>query len=368
MNPSENDQPLYVTTPFFPPIEEYVECLQQIWASRQLTNQGPYVCQLEQGLKEHLGVENVIAVSNGDAGLRIALRALEITGEVITTPFSYVSTTSSLLWTGLKPVFCDVEPDTLTIDPGKIEAAITRDTTAIMATHVFGNPCDVERLAEIAAEHDLKLIYDAAHAFGVEYRGNSVLKYGDISMVSLHATKIFHAAEGGILATKDSGLAALVEWRRRFGHNGTLEFHGPGINAKMSELNAAMGVCVLRHFEEIKQRRAVACRTYDSLLSEAGVDISKPVLRDGTEWNYSYYPVLFSSGSELSRAFENLEANNIFPRRYFYPSLNTVRQLGSFGSMPVSEDAASRVACLPLSHALPEDRIRQIVSIIAGSN
>ena len=353
---------LYVTESFLPPIDEYIERLRTIWESGQLTNNGSLVRELESRLCDYLGVKHCVLVSNGDAGLRIAIRGLDLAGEVITTPFSYVSTASSIKWLGLTPVFADIEPDSLTIDPEKVEQSITPKTSAIMATHVYGNPCDVDRLNEIAKRHNLRIIYDAAHAFGVEYQGAGIAGFGDVSMFSLHATKLFHSGEGGLLATNNSAIAEQVEWRRRFGHKGAEEFHGPGINAKMSELHAAMGLCVLDHIDEIFSRREVASQTYDRLISDYQVNLKRPVLRDGTKYNHAYYPVLFESQTALVNAFESLKSEHIFPRRYFYPSLNTVKTLGEFSDQPVAESVAPRAACLPLSAQTTESDICRVVN------
>ena len=361
------DSPLHVTKSFLPPLEEYVARLQTVWESGQLTNNGALVQQFEASLRKRLNVDHVIALSNGDAGLRIALRALEVTGEVITTPFSYVSTASSILWSGLTPVFCDIEPDTLTIDPEGIVAAITPRTTAILATHVFGNACDVEQIETIAAEHQLKVIYDAAHAFDVDYQGRNLLTYGDISMVSLHATKLIHSCEGGFLATNNEAVFAAAEWRRRFGHQGPESFHGAGINAKMSEVHAAMGLCVMDHLPEIKAARRAATRKYVDEIQSRNLALTIPRWRTGCQPNDSYFPVLFDSENELLRAQQALKQHHIYPRRYFYPSLNTVRELGKFPAMPISEDVASRVLCLPLSSYLQADDIETLLDIIDRS-
>ncbi len=358
-------EPLYVTQSYLPPFEEFVAQMRQVWQTAQLTNNGPLVCEYESRLKELLGVDHIVSVDNGDAGLRVAYKALRLSGEVITTPFSYISTTSSLLWSGLKPVFADVEEDTLTLDPECVMAAITSRTTAILATHVYGNPCDVRRLAQLADQHGLKLIFDAAHAFGVRYEGQPILAYGDVSMVSLHATKLVHAAEGGILATNDSKLAEDIEWRRRFGHDGTESYHGVGINAKMSELHAGLGLCVLRHIDEIvaARRRISAC--YDSLIDELGLPFCYPKLRPETDYNFAYYPVLLESAEQLTRVLTFLNSQNIYPRRYFFPSMNTIKTLGDFPRMPVSEAVSSKVLCLPLSASMTEAQVDRVVRAIA---
>ena len=251
-----SNKPIQVTEPFLPPLEEYVEYLKGIWGRNQLTNQGPLVQELEHKIQVYHQIDMPVhCVTNGGLGLQIILKALGVNGEVITTPFSYVATASCPLWEGCSVKFADIEPDHLTIDPAAVEAAIGPDTEAIVATHVFGNPCDCEALEAIASKHGLALIFDAAHAFGVRYKGKSILEYGDASMVSLHATKLLHAVEGGFVVAKDPLVAEKIEWMRRFGHKGPEEFYGVGINAKMSELHAAMGLCNLRHLEAILKKR-----------------------------------------------------------------------------------------------------------------
>ena len=357
-------KPLYVTSSFLPPFEEVQERLRQVWETNQLTNNGPMVQELTARLADYLDVKHVILVSNGDAGLRIAYQGLELEGEVITTPFSYVSTTSSLIWSRLKPVFVDVEPDSLTIDANKIEDAITDRTTAIVATHVFGFPCDVKAISRIAERHDLKVIYDAAHAFGVQYHGQNILNHGHVSMVSLHATKLFHSGEGGLLATNDDRIAESIEWRRRFGHRGQEAFHGVGINAKMSELHGAVGLCVLDHIDRIVHDRKTAWQRYVELIQDSNVELELLKIPEGTEYNYAYFPVLFRSEQALLDAFTKLKTEEIYPRRYFYPSLNTVKELGSFESCPVSESAASRIACLPFSADISDENIQRVVRLL----
>lgn len=317
------------------------------------------VQELEAKLQEYLGVKHVILVSNGDAGLRLCLKSMELTGEVITTPFTYVSTVSSIIWTGLKPVFADIEPDTLTIDPEQVEKAITPNTSAILATHVYGNPCDVHRLKEIADKHNLKLIYDAAHAFGVKYEGRGITNFGDVSMISLHATKLFHTGEGGLLATNDSQLAEQLEWRRRFGHDGPEKYHGVGINAKMSELHAAMGLCNLKHIDEIIKKRQQSALSYKKAL--IGSSLLQPIIRDKTSWNFMYFPVLFPNEKSLKIALKKWNLNGIYPRRYFFPSLCSLTNWGeTFSETPISSNVAKKVICLPLSYETTQNQIDRI--------
>jgi dTDP-4-amino-4,6-dideoxygalactose transaminase len=334
-----------VTKTFLPPLEEYVEYLEGIWARGQVTNHGPLVLELEQRLQEMLQAKHVILVANGTIALQIAIRALEIKDSAVTTPFSYVATTSSLVWEGCRVIFADIEPDSLCIAPQAITAAITPDTRAIVATHVYGNPCDVERIREIAAVHDLRVIYDAAHAFGVRYQGRSLTTFGDIATLSFHATKLFHAVEGGALVTDDDALAHRIRYMRNFGHNGQEAYWGLGINGKLSELHAAMGLAVLKHVPALIASRRASSEHYDKLLS--ALPVKKPGLRAGTEYNYAYYPLLLESEEALLRVKDRLNAADIYPRRYFYPALNLLPYFDGI-SCPIAEDASRRVLCLPL--------------------
>jgi dTDP-4-amino-4,6-dideoxygalactose transaminase len=285
-----------VTKSYLPPLEEYVGYLRGIWERGHLTNAGPLVVELEQRLKDYLGVKHCFYVNNGTIALQIAIKALKLEGEVLTTPFSYVATTSSLVWEGCSPVFVDIDPVTLCIDPAKLEAAITPRTTAIMATHVYGNPCDVEAIAAIATRHGLRVIYDAAHAFGVEYKDQSVLNYGDISTLSFHATKLFHTVEGGAIITNDDEVAHRISYMRNFGHNGPEAFWGVGVNGKSSEFHAAMGLCVLPQVDNLVRRRREISERYDRIL--ANTAIVRPQLQPGTtRYTYSYYPTGCLAGS-----------------------------------------------------------------------
>jgi dTDP-4-amino-4,6-dideoxygalactose transaminase len=355
-----------VTEPFLPPFEEYVEYLKGIWERNWLTNQGPLVRELEQKLQEYHQLSMPVhCVANGSLGLQIALKALGVKGEVITTPFSYVATTACPLWEGCSVKFADIEPDTLTIDPKEVEAAITSKTEAILATHVFGNPCDCEALEAIAKKHSLALIFDAAHAFGVTYKGKSILEYGDASMVSLHATKLFHAVEGGFIVAKDPAVSEKMEWMRRFGHKGTEEFHGVGTNAKLSEFHAAMGLCNLNHIDEILESRRTAIAAYHQAL----IGLEETVrfafnIREGSEWNASYFPVLFNSESDLLAAIARLQAENIYARRYFYPALDGIFNEPTADQMNESRDVSTRIMCLPLMSGMTSDFAQQVVRLL----
>jgi dTDP-4-amino-4,6-dideoxygalactose transaminase len=350
-----------VTKTFFPPIEEYQAQLQRVWQNEWLTNRGALVLELEEKLKAYLKVNSILITNNGTVPLQIAVKLLGNGGEIITTPFSYVATTASILWENCKPVFVDIHPEFLTIDETKIEAAITSKTTAILATHVFGNPCHVEAIAQIAAKHGLKVIYDAAHCFGVSYQNQSIFEYGDVSTCSFHATKLFHTGEGGAVFCNDAQLMHQIFYSHNFGHNGPLDFHGLGINGKISELQAAMGLAVFPYLNHIITERKRVVDFYNDTL-----DFSKlrtMSLRENTIWNYSYYPVIFESEAQLLTVQKALNEKQIFPRRYFYPSLNKVGYL-EYTEMPTSERIAQTVLCLPLSHALENQNVEQIVELI----
>jgi dTDP-4-amino-4,6-dideoxygalactose transaminase len=348
-----------VTKTFLPPIEEYNSQLKRAWDTQWMTNRGQLVVELEEKLKGHLNVDHIIITNNGTVPLQIALKLLGKKGEIITTPFSYVATSASIVWENCVPVFVDIDQEHLTIDETKIEAAVTKNTTAILATHVFGNPCNIEIIEKIAEKHKLKVIYDAAHCFGVKYKGRSVFSFGDISTCSFHATKLFHCGEGGAMFTNDKELAHHMFYSHNFGHNGTLDFHGLGINGKMSELQAAMGLAVFPYIDHIINERKKIVSTYDVLLPT----LKKIKQREHTEWNYSYYPVIFNTENELLKAEQALKESNIVPRRYFYPSLNTIGYL-SGQTMPVSESISKRILCLPLYVGLTQSEIETICSIV----
>jgi len=352
-----------VTKPFLPPVKEYKKIIEGIFERGVLTNQGPCLQEFEEKIKAYLNVEHFQFLCNGTVALQLALSALGITeGEVITTPFSYVATTSSILWERCEPVFVDVEPDNFTIDAAKIEKAVTPRTKAIMAVHVFGYACDVGEIQAIAVRHNLKVVYDGAHAFGVEYLGNSLLSYGDITTVSFHATKLFHTGEGGGCIIKDSGVAARMELQKRFGHQYD-DHRMLGINGKTSELNAAMGLANFPYINEIIADRQRVSVLYDKLLPEW---LQRPKSQTELEYNYAYYPVVFRSEEQLLRVFDALKKEEIFPRRYFYPSLNTLPYI-QYQPCPVSEDISNRIACLPLYVGLEEATIEKIADTITGN-
>ena len=355
---------IYVTKPYLPPKEEYISLVSEVFDSGILTNQGPKLLELEAKLKQYLGVENFQFVTNGTIALQLALKALGIEdGEIITTPFSYVATVSSILWERCTPVFVDIETDNFTIDANKIEAAITPKTRAIMAVHVFGYACDVDKIQEIAQKYNLKVIYDAAHTFGSFYKGKALSAYGDISTLSFHATKLFHTIEGGGCIIKDKDISDKLELIKRFGHYGD-EHHYLGINGKQDEFNAAMGLAILPHLSEILTRRKEICNIYDTLLEGC---VTRPKEQKGLDYNYAYYPVLFRTEKEMMTAFRELNAEHIYPRRYFYPSLNRLPYLKTTQSCPISEDISSRIACLPFYAALSNKEVEQISNIIKKS-
>lgn len=354
-----------VTKSYLPSLEDYVKYLEAIWERGHLTNHGPLVNELEDKLKEWLDVKHFYFVNNGTIAIQLAIKALDLKGEVITTPFSYVATSSSLVWENTQPVFVDIDPKTFTIDTKKIEAAITPKTSAILSTHVYGIPCDVEAIESIAKKHKLKVIYDAAHAFGVQYKGKSIMQYGDISTLSFHATKLFHTVEGGGVSTQDAELAHRISYMRNFGHKGQEEFWGLGINGKNSELHAAMGLCIFPKISEILQLRKKLSETYTHYFNELQVNIQRPVLPQHTEYNYAYYPVVFENEKQLLTVRDNLNAAYIYPRRYFFPALNSLPYFVPKQSLPIAESISERVLCLPLYHDLSPDNIRRICQIIA---
>ncbi|WP_242118075.1 DegT/DnrJ/EryC1/StrS family aminotransferase [Aestuariivivens sediminicola] len=350
-----------VTKTFLPPQAEYQEILEDVWRTGWVTNRGVLVKELEDKIKIYLNTDYILATANGTLPLQLAIKAMGLNGEIITTPFSYVATTSSIVWEGCTPVFVDIHPDYLTIDETKIEAAITRKTSAILATHVFGNPCHVEVIDSIANKYDLKVIYDGAHAFGVRYKGQSIFNYGDISTCSFHATKLFHTGEGGALFCNSERLYNKLYYHHNFGHQGQETFQGLGINAKMSELQAAMGLAILPYIDDIMKARNVTVDLYDKAFKSTS--IQRLLLREETEWNYGYYPIILRTEKMLLNVKQALESQNIYPRRYFYPSLNKLPYLEQ-SSFKVSESVASRILCLPLSHNLRKEEIELITTNI----
>ncbi|MEO8235848.1 MAG: DegT/DnrJ/EryC1/StrS family aminotransferase [Flavobacterium sp.] len=350
-----------VTQTFLPSQEEYNSYLKRAWDKIWLTNRGELTLELEEKLKNYLKINNIIITNNGTIPLQIALKLLGEQGEIITTPFSYVATTAAIVWENCTPIFVDIDPEYLTIDETKIEAAITPKTTAILATHVFGNPCHVTQIEKIAAKYNLKVIYDAAHSFGVNYENQSLFNYGDVSTCSFHATKIFHTGEGGALFCNDKDLHKKLYYSHNFGHNGPLDFFGLGINAKISELQSAMGLAVFNHMETILSERKKVVNFYNENLNFENLKTIK--IREKTDWNYSYYPVIFENEDALLAVMKSLNEKNIFPRRYFYPSLNTINYVAKT-KMPISESIASRILCLPLYVGLQTVDLEKITQTI----
>jgi dTDP-4-amino-4,6-dideoxygalactose transaminase len=350
-----------VTKTFLPPQEEYNAILKRAWDAGWITNRGTLVKELEEKLKIYLKVPNIIATTNGTLPLQIAIKALGLKGEIITTPFSYVATTSSIVWEGCTPVFVDIHPENLTIDEIKIEAAITPKTTGILATHVFGNPCAVEAIESIAKKHNLKVIYDAAHCFGVTYKGKSIFEYGDVSTCSFHATKVFHTGEGGAIFANDDNLINKLFYHHNFGHAGPYTLVSLGINAKMSEFQAATGLAVFPYLEQIFKTRKDVCGYYDTYLDFS--KLFKIKIRSEAHWNYSYYPVIFESETILNKIVLELNENSIFPRRYFYPSLESLPYIQS-NSCNIADSIAKRVLCLPLFHDLSVNSLMEIVNTV----
>jgi dTDP-4-amino-4,6-dideoxygalactose transaminase len=353
-----------VTKSFFPPIEEYQVQLCRIWENQWLTNRGELVNELEDKVAKYLNLQEakMITMCNGTIPLQVALKVLGNGGEIITTPFSYVATTAAIVWENCTPVFVDIHPEYLTIDVSKIESAITSRTTCILATHVFGNPCDVEAIDDIAKKYNLKVIYDAAHCFGVEYKGKSIFEYGDISTCSFHATKLFHTGEGGALFTRDTELFHKCFYSHNFGHKDSLTFYGLGINGKISELQAAMGLAVLPHMKEIVNSRRQIVVSYNDLLDFTNFRSFK--LLTGSIWNYSYYPIILTEEDVLLKIQNKLNELHIYPRRYFAPSLNTLGYLPLSLNCPVSEEISTSILCLPLFYNLRPENVRLICDTI----
>jgi len=350
---------IHVTKSFLPDIKEYIALLEEIWANGQLTNDGPLVIELEKKLAEYLEVENFIFVSNGTIALQIAIKALSLEGDVITTPFSYCATTTSLIWENCNPIFADISPITLTCEKQQIEHVINENTKGILTTHVYGNSANLSEQEKLASDYSIPIIYDGAHAFGVKHQGRSIFNYGTVSTCSFHATKIFHTIEGGAIITKDSKLADKIKGLRSFGHKGDNYFDS-GINGKNSEFHAAMGLINLKHFPQIKAHRKVSSELYETHLTSK---VERLAWNPDNSRNYSYFPVIFPSENILQKVIVELNNSNIFPRRYFYPALNELPYL-TYQACPIAEDIAKRILCLPLSAEISQEDINQICSII----
>lgn len=350
-----------VTKTYLPNKEKYKAYVDEIYMNGWLTNNGPLVQLLEKKLASYLGVKNIVLVSNGTIALEIAYRALDLTGEVITTPFSFVATTSSLVTNNLTPIFADIDKRTFNIDPKNIENLITKKTSAILPVHVFGNACEVEVIEQIANKHKLKVVYDAAHAFDVEFKDKNILNYGDISTISFHATKLFHTIEGGALIINDDTLVEKVRYLINFGIKNSEEIPHLGTNAKMNEFEAAMGLCVLDDLEEIKEKRKIISKIYKEKLKDLVIFQEQNI--DASE-NYSYISILFEKETQLLKVQKALNDKQIFPRRYFYPSLDTLNYIEPKQIMPISRDISKRILCLPTFAELELKNQNTIISII----
>jgi dTDP-4-amino-4,6-dideoxygalactose transaminase len=353
----------FVTKTALPNLAEYQNMLEGIWDRVQLTNEGPLVLQLQENLKEHLKVSNVQLVTNGTVALQLAIQGMQLKGEIITTPYSYVATLNSIIWQHCKPVFVDIEEDSFGIDPSKIESAISNKTAGIVATHVYGLPCKVNELEAIASKHNLALIFDAAQCFGVKLNGESIFNFGDIATASFHATKVFHTVEGGAVFTKSAILDEKIRTSKTFGHIGDDHLLS-GINGKMSELHAAMGICNIKLVDFWIKERRQRWEKYRENLKGSGLKTLQ--IPDNVEYNYAYFPVFFEHFEQMNSVLNILQEDSIFPRRYFYPSLNTVPFVDN-QECPVSEDLANRVLCLPLHPALDHNLIDYISDVLIKS-
>lgn len=360
-----------VVKPFVPEFSDYDELLRGIWRRNWWTNNGPVLQQYQQAMQDYLGVDGIQILGNGTLALQLAFKALGLKGKVITTPFSYVATTSSLVWEGLEPVFVDVDRHTLNIDPAKIEECVDEHTTAILATHCFGNACDIDRIDAIAQKWGLKVIYDASHCFGTRYKGKSVFAYGDVSTLSLHATKPVHCGEGGAIFARDPAVRERIFYMHNFGHDGPEAFRGVGINAKNSEMHAALGLTVLKHADAILASRAETAAVYRHLLSASNLTFQEA--QEHCSPNHAYVPILFDTEEMLRKVMHALGQQEIYPRRYFYPGLHklpylaspqTSSQLDESVTVPIADDVSKRIICLPTYFGLEVEDQEKIASII----
>ena len=365
------DKPIYVTSPLLPSLEDFTFLLKEIWESKMLTNNGNFHQKLEEELAKYLKVPYLSLFTNGTLPLITALQAMRITGEVITTPFSFVATTHSLWWNGIKPVFVDIEPETCNLDPSKIEAAITPRTTAIMPVHVYGKPCKTKEIQEIANKYGLKVIYDAAHAFGVEINGESILNFGDMATLSFHATKVYNTLEGGALVVHDEQTKKRIDYLKNFGFASETEVVAPGINSKVDEVRAAYGLLNLKQVDHaINSRRKVAIRYRDELQGVKGITFFNDI--PGVRHNYSYFPIFINAeeyGMTRDELYFKMKEHNVFGRRYFYPlisTFSTYRGLDSANpdNLPIATQMSNNVICLPKHHALSENEVEYILQII----
>ncbi len=357
----KENKPIYVTQPFLPPLTEFSSYLEEIWRTGVMTHNGPLMCQLERDLSQYLGVPDTVCVANGTCAMQLALRALDLKGEIITTPFSYVATASIIRWEGCEPVFVDIDPETWNMDPAAIQDAITPRTVGIMPVHVFSAPCCIADIQALADRHHLRVIYDAAHAFGVNINGTSIMQYGDVSCTSFHATKIFNTCEGGACFTVNEDLSARLRRMRFFGFDRDKNVTDDGMNAKMTEISAGLGLVNLQYMDAVLKQRREKYELYTLLLKDR--DYLQFQKINPSEYNYSYMPVLFDDEECLLDVMQKLEAERIYVRRYFHPALNNIA-LYEGGATPVAASVASRIACLPLYHTLENEAISRICSII----
>ncbi|GHT77556.1 aminotransferase [Bacteroidia bacterium] len=350
---------IYVTMPTLAPLEDVTELLKGVWERGILTHNGPLIQRFEKEVAEFLRIKNIVSVVNGTLAIQLAIKALDLKGEIITTPFTFIATISSIRWEGCTPVFVDIDPETLNIDPRKIEERITKNTCAILPVHVFGNPCPIEEIDEIAKKHNLKVIYDAAHAVGVNYNGKCIFEYGDISTTSFHATKMLNTAEGGACFALNDKIHEKMKRLRFFGYDNKKDAVDDGTNAKMTEVHAAMGIANLKYLKQALDDRKEKYTLYKERLS---VNPDLKFQRINQDCNYSYFPVIFPSETILLKVEKDLNAQNIYPRRYFYPSVNTYKDIVPYIKMPVSEDIANRILCLPLYYDLTREDIIKIAN------
>lgn len=354
-------KPIFVTMPTLAPQAEVNRLLEQVWSSGIMTHNGPLVQRFEREVAGYLRVPKMVACTNGTLALQVAIKALGLQGEIITTPFTFIATISSIMWEHCTPVFVDIDPDTFNIDPKKIEEKITCHTVAIMPVHVFGNSCDIESIDAVAAKHGLKVIYDACHSFGVRYKGESVFAYGDISVTSFHATKMLNTAEGGGCFTRNSELDDKMRRIRFFGFENHADIVEDGFNGKMTEVNAAVGIANLAYMDAALADRKKKYALYKQILQTNDALRFQKIEQDSC--NYSYFPVVFPDEKTLLRVLDALQANQIYPRRYFYPSVNTFSHLVPYTPMPESENLAGRILCLPLFYSLPESDVQRIADL-----
>ncbi|PMH39144.1 aminotransferase DegT [Vibrio cyclitrophicus] len=355
------NNPIYVTKPSLAPLSEFTQYLEQVWETGILTHNGPLVQKLESELEKKLHISNLSLVTNGTVAIQMAIKALELKGEIITTPFSWVATVSAIKWEGCTPIFCDIDANTLNIDVNKIEDLITKDTVAIMPVHVFGNPCDVEAIESIAKKHNLKVIYDAAHAVGTNYGEKSVLDYGDISTISLHGTKIFNTAEGGACIANSTELHEKLKRIRFFGHDEHKDVVEDGCNGKVTEIHAALGLANLRYYDDVLDDRKKSYELYVNSLK--GIEsIRFQTVVEGC--NYSYMPIIFESEDAMIKVESALNAVSIYPRRYFSPSLNNLNHIVKYQEMPISEYISKRILCIPLYFGIGDDAVFKITAIV----